>query len=141
MPRRPRNQLEDGIYHVTARGTGGIPLFVADIDRVDFLQLFRAALTRHAWLCHTYCLMGTHYHLVLEATRADLSLGMHWLNGTYAHRFNLRHHRRGHLFESRFSAWVVHDDHHLEATLSYVVENPVRAGLCAEPSAWPWSAI
>ena len=63
---------------------------------------------------------------------------MRRLNGTYARRFNARHERRGHLFEGRFSAWVVRDEEHLEATLRYVLDNPRRAGLCEDGNDWPW---
>ncbi len=63
---------------------------------------------------------------------------MHQPERPYAQLFNKRHDRRGHLFESRFSAWVVRDEAHLEATCQYVLDNPARAGLdTAEP--WPWA--
>ncbi|HSR24845.1 MAG TPA: transposase, partial [Candidatus Eisenbacteria bacterium] len=106
MARRPRSELEDGLFHVTARAVDGTPLFAEDIDRLDFLGLLERAVRRFGWTCAAYCLMGTHYHVVLEARRMDLSAGMRWLNGTYAQRFNRRHERRGHLFGTRFSSWV-----------------------------------
>jgi hypothetical protein len=83
--------------------------------------------------------MGTHYHAVLEARREDVSLGMRKLNGAYARRFNARHGRRGHLFEDRFSSWVVEDEARLEATIPYVLWNPVRANLRSSPIDWDWS--
>ena len=84
--------------------------------------------------------MDTHYHLVLETSIPVLSHTMHRLNTAYAQRFNRRHGRRGHLFESRFSAWVIRDDAHLEATCRYVLDNPARAGLdTMQP--WPWAAL
>ena len=139
MPRIARNQLPpEGIYHVTSRGVAGLPIFVGDNDRLDFLSLLKGIATASAWECHAYCLMTTHYHVVIEATRERISAGMHQLNGRYAMLFNKRHGRRGHLFESRFSAWVVRDEAHLEATCQYVLDNPARAGLdTAQP--WPWA--
>jgi putative transposase len=136
MPRTPRCQLQEGIHHVTARG---IPIFVTDLDHLDFLSLLQSVVREMAWLCHAYCLLGTHYHLVVDAPLERLSPGMRRLNGTYARRFNRRHGRRGHLFESRYAAWRVHDDRHLSATLTYVLDNPVRAGLCSSAQDWPWS--
>jgi putative transposase len=130
MPRQPRSYLDDGVYHVTGRATGGERLFLVDIDRVDFTDLFRSTAYGFNWLCRAYCLMGTHYHLILEASREALSAGMQRLNGVYAQRFNYRHDRRGRLFARRFAAYVVRDDRHLEAACRYVLENPVRAGLC-----------
>jgi REP element-mobilizing transposase RayT len=130
MPRLPRSHLPaEGIYHVTAHGTGSRPIFVTDLDRLDFLDLLGRASKIAGWECHAWCLMTTHYHLVLETSLTRLSRAMHRLNTAYAQRFNRRHERRGHLFDSRFSAWVVRDDAHFEATCRYVLDNPVRAGL------------
>ncbi len=70
MSRQPRSLLPDGIYHVTSRGTGGTTIFPQDIDRIDFMRLLETVRKRHGWRCHAYCLMGTHFHLILEALRA-----------------------------------------------------------------------
>jgi putative transposase len=85
--------------------------------------------------------MDTHYHLVLETSRERMSRTMHRLNTAYVTRFNRRHCRRGHLFESRFSAWIVLDDAHLGATCAYVLANPVRAGLAESAEDWPWADV
>ncbi len=140
MPRLPRNQLDDGFFHATARANFGLTLFVDDLDRLDFLQLLRSTAALFDWRCHAHCLMGTHYHLVLEASRSQLSEGMRRLNGDYARRSNKRHGRRGHLFEDRFSSYVIRDERHLNAAVAYVLENPVRAGLCQVARDWQWSA-
>jgi REP element-mobilizing transposase RayT len=111
-------------------------------DRDDyrtFLALLGATVARHGWDVYAFCLMGNHYHLVLESTRADLSEGVQWLNGVYAQEFNQRHDRWGHLFGSRFASWAIGSEDHLSAACRYVVANPVRAGLCARPDEWPWS--
>ncbi len=140
MPRLPRSQLEDGFFHTTARANCGLVLFVDDLDRLDFLQLLRSTVDLFDWRCHAHCLMGTHYHLVLEASRTQLSEGMRRLNGDYARRFNKRHGRRGHLFEERFSSFVLRDEQHLAAAVEYILQNPVKAGLCAQAPDWRWSA-
>ena len=114
-------------------------LFQVDLDRVDFLQLFHSTVDRFRWRSFAHCLMGTHYHVILEASREDLSNGMQWLNGNYARRFNRRHGYRGHVFEDRFSSFVLRDEQHFHAAVAYVRENPVRAGLCSAPGDWPWS--
>jgi REP-associated tyrosine transposase len=138
MPRFPRSQLEDGYFHVTARGAGGAPIFVVDLDRLDF-HLLELTARRVGWRTHAHCLLGTHYHLIIEATRETLS-GMQRLNGVYALRFNRRHARKGHLFAERYSSYMLRDDRHLEAAIEYVLQNPVKAGLCLEARDWKWSA-
>jgi REP element-mobilizing transposase RayT len=136
----PRNHLTDGYFHATARAVFGTALFEDELDRIDFLQLLRSTAALLEWHCHAHCLMGTHYHLVLDATQARLSEGMRRLNGNYARRFNKRRGRRGHLFDERFASWVIRDERHLEAAIAYVLENPVRAGLCAQTEDWQWAA-
>ena len=142
MARRPRGSLPDfGFFHVTTRGTGDALIYRDDIDRLRFLSLVTDAAVRFELTCHAYCLMTNHYHLVLEAENASLSRGMARLNGRYAQEFNDRHGRRGHLFAGRFVAYVVDTEEHFEAALQYVLDNPVRAGLCATPESWPWSGL
>jgi REP element-mobilizing transposase RayT len=140
MPRVPRNQLADGVFHATARAVFGASLFEDDLDRLDFLHLLGSTAALSCWRRHAHCLMGTHYHLVVTASREQLSNGMRRLNGAYARRFNKRHSRRGHLFDERFTSFAIEDEQHLEAALEYVLQNPVRAGLCREASDWPWAA-
>ncbi|MGH3105146.1 MAG: transposase [Gaiellaceae bacterium] len=139
MPRQPRSDLPDGFYHVTARGVAGARIVRDDDDRRLFLGLLAGTVARCRWRCHAFCLMTTHYHLVLETTRADLSRGVQRLNGVHAQQFNVRHGRTGHLFGARFASWLIESEEHLEATCRYVRLNPVRAGLCREADDWPWS--
>lgn len=139
MARRPRNELPDGFFHVTARSLAGIDLFRDDVDRTFFVHQLTRAGTTFAWACHAYCLMTNHYHLLIEASRECLSRGMQRLNGNYAQSYNARHGRRGHLFEARFSAYVVDADSYFERACHYVLNNPVRAGLCEGADEWPWN--
>ena len=140
MARPLRRDLEDGVYHVTARAVARTDLFVDDVDRVTFVRLLGETVARERWSCEAFCLMGTHYHVLVDASRSALSRGFHGLNGRYAQGFNRRHRRSGHLFGARFSCWVVGTEDHLRTACRYVLLNPVRAGLCARPEDWPWSA-
>jgi REP element-mobilizing transposase RayT len=140
MPRRPRNHLPDyGYFHVTSRGVGGTHIYVDDNDREAFRMLLAQVVEMFDWRLHAWCLMGTHYHLLVETPRDRLSAGMHRLNGLYAQRFNRRHGRKGHLYEERFSSWLVAGERHLRAAVRYIVENPLRAKLCRDPREWLWS--
>jgi putative transposase len=140
MPRRPRSELPDGFFHVTARGVGQAAIFLDQLHYRTFMSIFRSTGQRFEWICHRYCVMPNHYHLVVEATRRELSLAMHRLNGHYAQWFNAVHDRAGHVFQNRFGARVIEGDGYLESAIAYVDENPVRAGLCERPEDWPWSS-
>ena len=140
MPRRPRNALPDrGVFHVTTNGVADCLIFLELADRDDFITLLGDVVTRFGWNLYAYCLMTTHYHVVVEGRRSDVSAGVHRLNGLYAQQFNANYERRGHLFRERFSSWLVWDVQHLERTIRYVLRNPVEAGLCARAEDWPWS--
>lgn len=139
MPRVARNALPDGMFHVTARGVAREPIFRDGIDYADFeRQLFRVR-DAYAWTLHAYCLLPNHYHLVVEAKRRDLSTGMQKLNGRYAQRFNQRYDRVGHVFQNRFSSYVIESEEHFLRALAYVRSNPIEAGLCEDVDDWPWS--
>lgn len=139
MPRPLRSLYPPGYYHVYARGVNRCEIFRTRSDRLEFLRLLAAAVTRYRWSCWVFCLMGNHYHLVLESAQPRLSAGMQWLNGVYAARFNRAHGRVGHLFGGRFGAIGIESEEQLAATCEYVLQNPVRAGLCATAAEWPWS--
>jgi len=140
--RRPRCKLPEwGVFHVTTRGVARTAIYRDDDERRLFLRLLADVLTRHEWRCHAFCLMTNHYHLVVEAHLWRLAAGMQRLNGVYAQAFNRRHKRSGHLFGERYAAWVVETEAHLLAACEYVLQNPVRAGLCEQATDWPWSAV
>ncbi len=140
MSRALRADLPDGYFHVSARAVAaGGPLFRDDDDRRVFMRFVWQTAHAHGWTCHAICLMGTHYHLVLESTRKALSAGLHRLNGLYAQYFNTRHDRFGHVFADRFSARSIESEAYLYDACAYVLLNPVKAGLCAQTDEWPWS--
>jgi putative transposase len=140
VPRAPRVQIPNGIYHVTARGNRRQQIFLDPEDHVLFLKRLEAIVRRRRWRCHGYCLMPNHYHLVVETTEPNLSAGMQHLNGAYAQVFNHRHVTDGHLFQGRFHAVLIESTWHLLQLTRYLALNPVDGGLCARPSEWPWGS-
>ena len=140
MPRRPRSNLPAyGVFHVTARGVARAPIALDDADRLAWMRLRAEVDDRFGWITYAFCLMGNHYHLVVEAALDRLSRGLHRLNGVYAQRFNARHDRVGHVFQARFDARSIESDDYAEAACAYVLANPVRAGCCRRPGDWPWN--
>ncbi len=107
-----------------------------------FLGQLARAVDRYGVICHAYCLMGNHYHLVLETPRANLPIVMRHVNGCYTRAFNATEGRVGHLFEGRYRAVLVEKDAHLLEIVRYVALNPTRArpAFCERPEEWPWSS-
>lgn len=127
------------MFHVATRGVDKMSIYRDDDDRRAFLGLLGIAVERFEWTCHAFCLMTTHYHLVVEGLRVNLSAGLELLNGVYAQGFNNRHRRWGHVFGDRFWCRSVTEEQ-LEPVCLYVMVNPIRAGLCDQIADWPWSA-
>jgi putative transposase len=140
MPRVPRRALPDGIYHVTSRGVARSAIARDVLDYIALRTQVGEVRRRFEWNLFAYCLMPNHYHLIVETERELLSAGMHRLNFLHAQRFNRRYDRAGHLFQNRYGARVIESPEYLAAAIVYVLENPVRAGLCERASDWRWSA-
>ena len=140
MSRPIRIEFADALYHVTARGDRREDIFEDDQDRLMFLSTLEQVITQFNWICHAWCLMDNHYHLLVQTPDGNLSKGMRQLNGVYTQASNRRHRRVGHLFQGRFKAILVDSDAYLLELTRYVVLNPVRAGIAKKPSDWPWSS-
>jgi REP element-mobilizing transposase RayT len=140
MGRPLRIVAPGGLVHVTMRGVDRQDIFLDGWDRLLFLRLLGRSRKLYEWLVLAYCLMGNHFHLVLQTPEPTLSDGMRDLAGIYARRFNARRNRKGHLYEARFGAEPIGTEAHLLETLRYVVLNPVRAGFVRHPSEWEWSS-
>jgi putative transposase len=140
VSRVPRTSLPDGFFHVISRGVPAAGhVFRDDDDRRTFLDHVWRSAQNHRWKCHAICVLGTHYHLVVEAHRVELSSGLQALNWRYARHFNAKYGSYGHVFAARFTARVIESESYLYDACAYVLLNPVRAGLCNRVDEWPWS--
>ena len=140
MARPLRIQYDGAVYHVTSRGNARKAIFQDDKDRELFLGTLYRVNKRYNWLCHAYCLMNNHYHLIIETPDGNLSRGMRQLNGVYTQTYNTRHRRVGHILQGRYKAILIQKDSHLLEVSRYVVLNPVRAKAAQGPEQWKWSS-
>ena len=81
MARLLRIEYSGALYHITARGNAKQNIYFDDEDRHQFLEILSTTIDRNRWLCHAYCLMFNHYHLLVETEEPTLSRGMRYLNG------------------------------------------------------------
>ena len=124
-------QYEGAIYHLMNRGDRREAIFLEDCDRVLFLETLGEACAKTDWQVHAYCLMGNHFHLVIETPKANLVARMKWFLGAYTSRFNRKHKLFGHLFSGRYKALIVDGSGrgYFRTVCDYVHLNPVRAKL------------
>jgi len=130
-------QTAAGVYHLATRSSTPDFLFRDTADRLSLIgQLERVTLDTD-WTCVAACLMGTHYHLLVDAAANVLPDAMKRINWAYAFNHNQRHGRRGHRVGSRYLSIDVTEEEHLLACYRYIAWNPVEAGLCPSPEDWP----
>ena len=144
MPRTPRADEPGLIYHVLNRGNGRMSLFHKDDDFSAFERVLAEGLERYPVKLLTYCLMGNHWHLVLQPMEPG-AMGrlMGWVGVTHVRRHHEHYHTRGggHLYQGRFKSFPIQEDRHLLRVCRYVEANAVRAGLVKSAEDWIWSGL
>jgi REP element-mobilizing transposase RayT len=133
-------EFPGALYHVTARGDRREAVYLDEDDRQRWLELLSQVCERFNWVCHAWCQMTNHYHLLVEIPEGNLSAGMRQLNGVYTQAINRRYGRVGHVFQGRYKAILVEKESYLLELARYIVLNPVRAGIVSDVSEWAWSS-
>lgn len=141
VARKRRVEAPGAIHHVVAKGNAGQAIVRDDDDRGALVRRLARAFELHGWSCWSYCLMDSHFHLVVETPEPNLGIGMKWLSAAHAQDFNQRYERCGHVFGGRFYSQLIERDAHLLEACVYVVLNPVRAGVVEHPRQWSWSSF
>jgi REP element-mobilizing transposase RayT len=140
MPRKNRDSAA-GTFHVFTHCVWAAPRLYRDAtDRIEFLRHLAVVGAKVGWTCVAYCLMDTHYHLIVDAGDGVLPTAMHGLNLRYARYHNRRYGLRGHAQFERYGSRRVADGGDLLTTFAYVARNPVKAELCAAAHEWRWSS-
>lgn len=140
MTRPLRVEYPDAFYHVVNRGNYQEKIYLNDRDREKFLEYLEKAAGRYSIIVHSYCLMGNHYHLLIQTPEPNLSMTMQWINVSYATYFNRKRDRHGHLFQGRFKAILIDADEYLKHLSRYIHLNPVRAKMVSSPADYQWSS-
>jgi len=140
MPRRPRVVIPGVPHHVTQRGNDRQPVFYSTANRGFYLSLLARHAGRYGTKILGYCLMNNHVHLIAVPERGDsLANTLARTQSEYSQSVNRTRERSGHLWQNRFFSYPMGPTH-LQRAMLYVDMNPVRAGLVAAPTDWPWSS-
>src|SRR3954454_17015673 len=120
MPRPDRPRVANGLYHVYAHGVDGRTIFRDDWDYVALLGGLEQVYQRHRWSILAFCVVPTHYHLLVKTPNPDLPDGMWRLNLGYARWFNKRYRMKGHVFDRRYGATLVTRNPHFLHLVRYI---------------------
>lgn len=137
MPREARKQSATDLYHIMLRGIDGMDIFREKDDRKMFVTLLKQQISE-SFKIYCYCLMSNHIHCLIKSEK--LSFHLHKLAATYAMWFNHKYERRGYLYQDRFKSEPVEDETYFIQCFRYILQNPVKAGLCHHASQYAWSS-
>ena len=140
MTRPIRIEFPGAVYHVTSKGRDGQVVFKDDEDRGVFLNVVDNVVDRFGWLIHSYVLMDSHYHLVVECPEANLSKGMRQVNGVYTQHVNRRHGQEGPIFQGRFKSVLLEKKTYLLPVCRHIVINPQRTRDPKNYKDYKWSS-
>lgn len=139
MPRKPRIEVEDGVYHVYNRVASGERLLAEPAVAADFIERLRLVKERDGWTLFAWCVMANHFHLAVRRSTVDLAASLHSLQGTFSRTFNRPRSRSGGLWQSRYQARLIDEQRYLSQVVLYIHLNPVRAGAVDDAGLYPYS--
>jgi putative transposase len=128
------------MHHIFIHATGRGRLTIDSVDYDKALFLLERTSAQFNLLCHAWCYLPTHTHLLVTSADGNLSKAMQWLGTCTAQWLNRRHGASGHAFKCRFESRLVDSEKYLFELARYLPLNPVRAGLCDSPAQWGWSS-
>jgi putative transposase len=99
------------------------------------------ATQHYACQLYAYVLMTNHVHLLVTSPETGaISALMQAVGRRYVRYMNATYRRTGTLWEGRFKSSLVESERYVLTCMRYIELNPVRAGLVADPGAYPWSS-
>lgn len=140
MPRHPRADLPGTWHHVMNRGIARRTLFERRDDFRFFLAQLARAVRRGEIEVHAFCLMATHYHLLLRSPRGELASAMHSVQLAYSRRFNRSRRRDGTLVRGRYTSKLVTSLTYRSTLVRYIDANPLRAGVVGSAQEYPYGS-
>jgi len=141
MARHPRLIGDELVYHAINRGNNRADVFTAGDDHRAFLEAIEKTRGKYPFRLFGYCLMTNHFHLLLRPDSGQsISRILQSLTVTHTWRHHKRHRSSGHVWQGRFRSPSIEGGAHLLGVLRYIEANPLRAGMVADPGAYPWSS-
>ncbi|MCP4221612.1 MAG: hypothetical protein GY765_43710 [bacterium] len=138
--KRERITYPGAYHHIMNRGYDGNAILETAENKSRFLDYLKEASEKLKIRLFAYCIMGNHYHLVLENSSGRLSDFSKLLNGNFGAYYRKMFGGKGYVFESRFKSTIIEDDGYLIKAINYCLQNPVRAGIVLRAEEYIWSS-
>ncbi len=140
MARKPRIN-EPGFYHIVNRGVNKSEVFLEKEDFYKFLELMLKIKNDYNITFHAFTILPTHYHILIETHKDNLSEAMRLLNSAYAAWYNFKSGRVGHLWKGRFDSYMLFDEEHFWKVVKYIERNALVLGLVDDIKDWDYQSL
>jgi putative transposase len=130
--------IKGSVFHMIVRSEAARPLFSDTALATDVYNgILTGPVAAESDVC-AVCLMPDHLHIlqgVIETNLIDLMQRWKTFTTNRLHRLGIS----GDIWQRSFYDHAMRDDEDLEQTANYIVENPVRAGIVAVVSDYPYA--
>lgn len=140
MPRRAREQSPTDFYHIMIRGINKEKIFEKKNHKQFMIEILNQSVEELEVEIGAYCIMNNHMHLIIKGDLFDVTQLMKKINIRFAMRYNKNLDRVGHVFQDRYRSENIYNDNHLLQAISYVHNNPVKAGITKVILDYEWSS-
>lgn len=141
MSRTARITMENGCYHIIARGNQKQSVFLETEDYKKYLKILAKYKKRYNFKLYCFCLMPNHVHLIIEVQQAEILWKiLHGLNLSYTLYFNFKYNKVGHLWQDRFKSKLIQKDDYFLKCITYIENNPLRSSLVRYLDEYPWTS-
>ena len=142
MPRIPRGDVAEGIYHIINRGNMRMQIFDDQDDYEYFLELLKKGSKKEHISIHAYCLLPNHFHLLLSPTyEGSLSRMMQWVMTSHVRYYHKKNKTSGHVWQGRYKSFIVEKESYYISLMHYIEANALRAGLVTRGEEWVYGSL
>jgi putative transposase len=142
MPRIPRGDVAEGIYHIINRGNMIMQIFDDQDDYEYFLELLKKGSKKEHISIHAYCLLPNHFHLLLSPTyEGSLSRMMQWVMTSHVRYYHKKNKTSGHVWQGRYKSFIVEKESYYISLMHYIEANALRAGLVTRGEEWVYGSL
>ena len=140
MARKPRVN-DPGFYHIVNRGVNESVVFNEKEDYFKFMELMLKIKYDYNVTFHAFTILPTHYHVLIQTHKANLSEAMRLLNSAYAAWYNFKSGRIGHLWKGRFESYMLFDEEHFWKVVKYIERNALALNLVDDITKWEYQSL
>jgi len=140
MPQKRPEYFPGGVYHIYNRGAHQVSIVRETANFLFILRKMKRYSRQFNLTLIAYCLMYNHYHFLIRQDGAyPAGLLPQRVFNSYSKAYNKRYNHSGTLFEGPYKVKPVIDENYMLHLCRYMHANPVKDGLVAHSSDWPYS--